>query len=179
MVREMAKDEPWQPNEIVRTFRQEYHKGQEYLKTLRELSLALSSPRPVREGIKPVSKGLANIKESGSSTSRATGAHQGGDPHIQRPADEQEVLDRLVSLAKPSDVDAKNRDKAGEDEVEGGKEEPSDHKRTPKVMEKDQIKHEPTGSGWEGLGAVRKGCEIHVEVHEPIPLSNPLLLTQE
>ena len=98
---------------------------------------------------------------------------------MERPADEREALDGLVSLAKPSDVYAKNSDKAGEDEVEEGNKGLSDHKRTPKVMEKDQIEHELTGGGWEGLSAVRKGCEICVEVHKPIPLSNPLSLTQE
>ena len=178
MVQEMAEDETWQPDKIVRTFWREYRKGQEYLKTLRELLSALSSPRPIREGIKPVSKGSANIKESNPSTSRATGACQGSDPPIERPADEKEALDGLVSLAKPSDADAKNGDGAGEDEAEG-KEGPSDHKHTPKVVEKDQIEHELTGSGQEGLGTVRKGCKIHVEVREPIPLSNPLSLTQE
>ena len=84
-----------------------------------------------------------------------------------------------MSLAKPSDAYAKNSDGAGEDEVEEGKEGPSNHKCTPKVVEKDQIKHELTGGGWEGLGVVHKGCKIRVEVHKPIPLSNPLSLMQE
>ena len=91
---------------------------------------------PVQEAIKPISKGSANVKESSLSTSGATGACPGGDPPIERPADKQEVVDGLVSLAKPSDADTKNGDGAGEDEVEVGKEGLSDHKCTPKVMER-------------------------------------------
>ena len=84
-----------------------------------------------------------------------------------------------MSLAKPLDAYAKNGDGAGEDEVEEGNKGPSNHKCTPKVMEKDQIEHKLTGGGWAGLGAVRKGHEICVEVCEPILLSDPLSLTQE
>ena len=42
MVWEMAEDETWQPDKLVRTFWQEYREGWEYLKTLRELLLAPS-----------------------------------------------------------------------------------------------------------------------------------------
>ena len=47
MVQEMAKDETWQPDKIVQTFWREYCEGREYLKTLRELLSAPSSPRPI------------------------------------------------------------------------------------------------------------------------------------
>ena len=39
-------------------------------------------------GIKPISNGLANVKESCLSTSGAMGARPGGDPPIERPANE-------------------------------------------------------------------------------------------
>ena len=38
-------------------------------------------------------------------------------------------------------------------------------KRVSKVSEGDQMEHVLAGGQWEGLGAVRKGGEIHIEVH--------------
>ena len=37
-------------------------------------------------------------------------------------------------------------------------------KRVSKVSEADQVEHVLAGGQWEGLGAVRKGGEIHIEV---------------
>ena len=37
-------------------------------------------------------------------------------------------------------------------------------KRASKVSEADQVEHILAGGQWEGLGAVRKGTEIHIEV---------------
>ena len=41
----------------------------------------------------------------------------------------------------------------------------STKKRVSKVSEADQVEHILAGGQWEGLGAVRKGGEIHIEVH--------------
>ena len=38
-------------------------------------------------------------------------------------------------------------------------------KRVSKVSEADQVEHVLAGGQWEGLGAVRKGGEIRIEVH--------------
>ena len=65
-----------------------------------------------------------------------------------------------------------------EDKAETGKEGPAEHKSTLKVIEKDQIEHKLTGGGWEGLGMVCKGCEIHVKVHGPFSTPSPLILMQ-
>ena len=40
----------------------------------------------------------------------------------------------------------------------------SDRKWGTKVSEVDQVEHPLTGGQWEGLGAIRKGAEIHIEV---------------
>ena len=41
----------------------------------------------------------------------------------------------------------------------------STKKQASKVSEADQVEHILAGGQWEGLGAVCKGAEIHIEVH--------------
>ena len=41
----------------------------------------------------------------------------------------------------------------------------SEGKRNTKVSEVDQVEHPLAGGQWEGLSAIRKGGEIHIEVH--------------
>ena len=176
----MAEDETWQPDEAMQTFWWEFHKGRDYLKSLKKQLTAPSPPRPIQEGVKPVSKGLADVEESRPSTkTRAMRARHCVNLPIERPDGEQEAVDGLISLAKQSDADGKHGDGAGEDGAGAGKEGPADHKCTLKVIEKDQIKHELTRGSWEGLGMVHKGCKIHVEVCEPVPTPSPLILMQE
>ena len=138
MVQEIAEDETWQLDKAMQTFQQEFHKGQEYLKALKKQLTAPSPPRPIQEGVKPMLKGLADMEESRPATkTRATRAHHGIHLPIERDNDKQEAVDGLVSLAKQSDADGKNRDRAGEDKAGVGKEGPAEHKHTPRVC------HEP------------------------------------
>ena len=58
-------------------------------------------------------------------------------------------------------------DKAREEADAGKASSPpqSMRKRVSKVSEADQVEHVLAGGQWEGLGVVRKGGEIHIEVH--------------
>ena len=118
----MAEDETWQPDKAMQTFRQEFREGWEYLKALKKQLMAPSPPRPDQEGVKPTSKGSADMEESGPTTkTRATRACHGVNLPTERDDDKQEAVDRLMSLAKQSDADGKNSDRAGEDKAGTGR----------------------------------------------------------
>ena len=77
----------------------------------------------------------------------------------------QESTDALKSPR--GEVDAGNEgDKAREEAVMDKAASPprSAKKRTSKVSEADQVEHVLAGGQWEGLGVVRKGSEIRIEV---------------
>ena len=77
----------------------------------------------------------------------------------------QEPMDGLKSPR--GEVDAgEGGDKAREEAVMDKAASPlrSTKKRASKVSEADQVEHMLAGGQWEGLGAVRKGTEIRIEV---------------
>lgn len=60
------------------------------------------------------------------------------------------------------DLGDKVGDKADEDKTDAPPQ--SDGERGTKVLEADQVKHPLKGGQWEGLGAIHKVAEIHIEV---------------
>ena len=80
-------------------------------------------------------------------------------PTVQEPTD--------VPKSPRGEVDAGDEgDKAGEEAATDKAASPprSAKKRASKVSEADQVEHILAGGQWEGLGAVRKGAEIRIEV---------------
>ena len=85
-------------------------------------------------------------------------------PSVQEPTD--------VPTSPRGEVDAGEEGDKAREEAETGKAASlprSTKKRASKVSEVDQVEHILAGGQWEGLGVVRKGREIHIEVRPRHP----------
>ena len=80
-------------------------------------------------------------------------------PMVQAPTD---VLNSPRGEVEVNDKGDKTREEADTGKVSSPPQ--STRKRVSKVSEADQVEHILAGGQWEGLGAVRKGGEIRIEV---------------
>ena len=86
-------------------------------------------------------------------------------PRVKTPM-AQEPTD--VPKSPRGEVEASDEGDKAREEAETGKAASpprSAKKQVSKVSEADQVEHVLAGGQWEGLGAVRKGGEIRIEVH--------------